>query len=78
MKLNNEIIFKDIAGFEARIAAARTKLAKLQDLSPSSWKERKRLKAKRLEFEGEIVHVSKLRSIAQSALKASESQPGQP
>ncbi len=79
MKISNEIIFKDIAGFKARIAAARVKLAelKLKD-PPSNWKQRNKEKAKRREFEGEITHVNNLIAIARSALTPFESQPGKP
>ena len=78
MKLNNKIIMADIAGFEHRIAVAKVKLTKLQESSPSNWKEKKRLKAKQSEFEGEITHVENLISIARSALNPTDCQPGQP
>ena len=77
MALTDEVILKDIAGFEERIAATRVKLVKLNGQELTDWKERKRLKAKRCEFEGEIVHVNNLIAIARSALDASEGQ-GQP
>ena len=75
LELTDEMILNDIAGFEDRIAAARVKLAGLQESSPSGWKERKRLKAKRRELEGEVVHIDNLISIARSALNPSEEQP---
>lgn len=78
MNLSNEIILKDIAGFEERIAVAQDKLAELKESSPSNWKERKRLKSKRREFQNEIDHVLNLIAIAKTALNPSECLPGQP
>ena len=78
MDLSNEVILKDIAGFENRIAAARVKLEALPSGQPVSYKERKKQQAKRKACEGEITHVNNLISIARSALNPSEGQPGQP
>ena len=69
MDLSNEIILKDIAGFEERIAVAQDKLAELKGQAPSNWKERKKYQAKRREFEGDVVHINNLIAIARSALK---------
>lgn len=78
MDLSNEVILKDIAGFKDRIAVAQDKLAELKGQVPSNWKEKKRYRAKRREFEGEVVHVNNLIAIARSALNPSKCQPGNP
>lgn len=69
MDLTNETILADIQGFEDRIAVAKAKLEKLNRQMPSGWKEKKKLKAKRLALDAEIVHVKNLIAIARSALK---------
>ncbi len=75
MALTDEVILKDIAGFKDRIAVARVKLEKLNGQMPSGWKEKKKLKAKKRDLDGEITHVNSLIGIARTALDTSESQP---
>ena len=68
MDLSNEVILKDIAGFEARIAVARAKLEALPSGQPVSYKERKLRRAKKREYESEITHCNKLKRIALTAM----------
>ena len=75
LELTDRIILADIAIFKARIAAARAKLEKLNEQMPSGWKEKKKLKAKKRDLDGEITHVNSLIGIARTALDTSESQP---
>ena len=74
LKLTNEIILADIEGFKKRITAARVKLEALPSGQSLSWKEKKKHRAKRRDFEGEIEHVNNLIAIARSAM--TESHPG--
>lgn len=73
LELTDEMILADIKGFEARIQMAKDKLIALS-AEPSTWKERKKHRALRREYEGEITHVQGLITIARSALTPDECQ----
>ena len=67
LNLTREDVENDIAGFEARIQAARDKLNELP-ATASTYPERKRLKAARRKLESKIKHVGILQGYALSAL----------
>ena len=69
LELTDKIILEDIRGFKKRIWITKEKLAKLDEQTPTDWKGKKRLRAKRLECIGEVEHVNNLIAIAQSAMK---------
>jgi predicted nucleic acid-binding Zn-ribbon protein len=61
-------IERDIQAFRDRIAEAEEKLSRLPKAA-SDWKGRKKLKAKRRELQGKIVHVESLMKIAVESIK---------
>ena len=66
--LSNDMILADIRAFQNRIQTARKKLAALP-ATAIDWKEHKKNKAKRREFESEISYVKKLIGYAKEALE---------
>lgn len=66
--ITDDLIKADIAGFKLRIGEARAKLAALP-ATANTWKDRKRLKARRQFLKDEIVHVQHMLDIATEALE---------
>ena len=66
MKITNESILRDIAGFNGRIQDTERALAKLKTNPP---KTKKLLKLKKAALLDEIKHIRKLMSIAAEALE---------
>ena len=71
LELPADVIQQDISRYRERIVATDNKLAQLPKTSPD-WRERKKIIAKRRFFKEEIIHVGKLITMAEEALKLTQ------
>jgi hypothetical protein len=69
--ITQEIILRDVGGFERRIIEAREKLAALPT-GGLAWVDHKRRETKRKEYLDEIQHVNRLIQYAKEGLGADQ------